>query len=76
MKRTAALLFVFVLLLAIVVPMSFSVNTQSVNISSHPAVWADGGAPVPPFPSGSSLIWADGGAPVPPFPSGSPLQDV
>ena len=32
MKRTVALLFVFALLLPIVVPMSFCVNTQSVNI--------------------------------------------
>ncbi|MHB8412876.1 MAG: hypothetical protein ACYDDI_13150 [Candidatus Acidiferrales bacterium] len=76
MKRTVALLFVFALLLAIVVPMSFSVNTQSVNIWSHPAIWADGGTPVPPFPKGSSLIWADGGTPVPPFPPGSSLQNV
>ena len=55
MKRTIALLFVFALLVAIVVPLSFNFNTQSVNISSHPAVWADGGAPVPQFPPGSSV---------------------
>lgn len=73
MKRMAALLFVFALLLLIVAPTGFGVNTQSVSISSHSSVWADGGSPVPPFPdlslSNSPIhFWADGGSPVPPFP--------
>jgi len=71
MKRTVALLFVVALLLAIVVPMSFSVNTQSVNTWSHPVVLADGGTPVPPFPdmtASTTQLLADGGTPVPPFP--------
>ena len=50
MKRTIALLFVFALLLVIVAPASFGVNTV-VNASSHSSVWADDGTPVPPFPS-------------------------
>jgi|GEM_PF-4634120 len=65
MKRTIALLFVFALLLVIVAPASFGVNTV-VNASSHSSVWADDGTPVPPFPNG---LWADDGTPVPPFPS-------
>lgn len=76
MKRTIALLSVFALLLVIVAPAGFSVNTQSVNTCSSPTVWADGGTPVPPFPKGSSLIWADGGTPVPPFPPGSSFQNA
>jgi hypothetical protein len=66
MKRTIALLFVFALLLVIVAPASFGVNTV-VNASSHSSVWADDGTPVPPFPNG---LWADDGTPVPPFPNG------
>ena len=71
MKRAIALLFVFALLMLIVAPAGFSVNTQSVNISSHPAMWADGGAPPPPWPdiaASSADFWADGGAPPPPWP--------
>ncbi len=67
MKRITALLFVFALLLMIVAPVTFGVNTRVVNNSSRLSVWADGGGPVPPFPSG---LVADGGGPVPPFPSG------
>ena len=65
MKRITALLFVFALLLVIVAPVTFGVNTRIVNNSSGSSVWADGGGPVPPFPSG---LLADGGGPVPPFP--------
>lgn len=77
MKRTIALLFVFALLLVIVAPAGFSVNTQPVNTVSHSSVWADGGSPVPPFPDISLLnspvnLWADGGSPVPPFPDMPP----
>ena len=71
MKRTTALLFVLALLLAIVVPISFCVNTQSVNVWSHPAIWADGGTPAPPFPDMTTSmpnLLADGGTPAPPFP--------
>ncbi len=73
MKRMAALLFVFALLLVIVAPSGFGVNTQSVSISSHSSVWADGGTPPPPFPdmtlaNSSSQLLADGGTPPPPFP--------
>ena len=72
MKRTVALLFVLALLLAIVIPMSFSVNTQSANVwLSHPAIWADGSGPVPPFPditASMPTLLADGSGPVPPFP--------
>ena len=73
MKRTIALLFVFALLLAMLAPAGFSVNTQLVNISSHSSIWADGGGPAPPFPKmpssvSSILLWADGGGPAPPFP--------
>jgi hypothetical protein len=50
MKRTIALLFVFALLLVIVAPADFGVNTLAVNTWSSPSVWADGGAPIPPFP--------------------------
>ena len=72
MKRTVALLFAFALLLVIVAPMSFGVNTQSVNVWSHPAIWADDGTPVPPFPdmtNSTTNLWADDGSPVPPFPN-------
>jgi len=71
MKRTIALLFVLALLLVIVAPASFSVNTQSVNTWSSPTVWADGGTPMPPFPdiaASTTHLWADGGTPMPPFP--------
>ncbi|HXT72717.1 MAG TPA: hypothetical protein VN785_02580 [Candidatus Angelobacter sp.] len=73
MKRAIALLFVFALLLVIVAPSGFGVNTLAANASSHSSVWADGGAPIPPFPdisrSDSTVrFWADGGAPIPPFP--------
>ena len=73
MKRAIALLFVFALLLVIVAPSGFGVNTVAVNVSSHSFVWADGGAPIPPFPDIASSnstagFWADGGAPIPPFP--------
>ncbi|MGH9709903.1 MAG: hypothetical protein ACRD37_05115, partial [Candidatus Acidiferrales bacterium] len=74
MKRLIALLFV-ALLLVMVAPAGFGVNTQPVNISSHSSVWADGGTPVPPFPKGSSVMWADGGAPIPKFPNGSLWAD-
>ena len=70
MKRTIALLFVLALLLVIVAPASFSVNTQSVNTVLHSSVWADGGGPVPPFPDITAPtinLLADGG-PVPPWP--------
>ncbi len=50
MKRAIALLFVFALLLVIVAPVGFGVNTLAVNTSSHSSVWADGGTPAPPFP--------------------------
>jgi len=77
MKRTIALLFVFALLLVIVAPAGFGVNSLAVNTSSHSSVWADGGAPIPPFPdispSNSTVrFWADGGAPIPPFPDIAP----
>ena len=71
MKRTIALLFVLALLMVIVAPTSFSVNPQSVNTWSSPTVWADGGAPAPPWPdmTASTLsLLADGGAPAPPWP--------
>ena len=71
MKRTIALLFVFALLLVIVAPAGFSVNTQSVNTVFHSSVWADGGSPVPPLPdltASKAQLWADGGSPVPPLP--------
>jgi hypothetical protein len=79
MKRAIALLFIFALLLVIVAPAGFGVNTLAVNTPSHSTVrfWADGGAPIPPFPdispSNSTVrFWADGGAPIPPFPDISP----
>ena len=71
MKRTIALLFVFALLLVIVAPAGFSVNTQSVNTVFHSSIWADGGTPVPPLPdiaASTTHMWADGGTPVPPLP--------
>lgn len=49
MKWAIALLSVLALLL-IVAPAGFGVNTLAVNTSSHSSVWADGGAPIPPFP--------------------------
>ena len=75
MKRTVALLFVLALLLAIVAPMGFGVNTQSVSTWSSPTVWADGGGPAPPFPdmtNSTTNLWADGGGPAPPFPDLAP----
>ena len=71
MKRTIALLFVFALLLLIVAPTGFGVNTQSVNISSQSSIWADGGGPAPPWPdmaASTARLWADGGGPAPPWP--------
>ena len=71
MKRTIALLFVFALLLVIVAPAGFSVNTQSVKTFFHSSVWADGGTPAPPFPDlavSAARLWTDGGTPAPPFP--------
>jgi len=50
MKRITALLFVFALLLVIVAPVTFGVNTRVVNNSSGSSVWANGSGPVPPFP--------------------------
>lgn len=81
MKRAFALLFVFALLLVIVAPVGFGVNTLAVNVSSLSSVWADGGAPIPPFPdlppSNSTVrFWADGGAPIPPFPDIAPSFTV
>ncbi|MFI5070902.1 MAG: hypothetical protein ACHP8A_08430 [Terriglobales bacterium] len=81
MKRITALLFVFALLLVIVAPTGFGVNTQSVNISSQSSIWADGGGPAPPFPnmppSASPIfLWADGGGPAPPFPNMPPSLTV
>jgi len=75
MKRIVALLSVFALLLAIVAPMSFSVNTLAVNTSSHSLVWADGGGPAPPWPdiaASTNRLWADGGGPAPPWPDFAP----
>ncbi len=48
MKLAAALFFVCVLLLAIVVPVTSGVNPQPARAVTHPAIWADGGTPVPP----------------------------
>lgn len=40
--------------------------------SVRAVLFADGGAPVPPWPGSGSVLLADGGAPVPPWPgSGS-----
>jgi hypothetical protein len=77
MKRRFLVLVLFTLAAAIVTPVSFRVNSLSVNSTT---VWADGaGSPVPPFPSvvdntgshvSTLLLAMDGaGSPVPPFPS-------
>jgi hypothetical protein len=66
-KRLAAVL-VALALAAMLVPVTETVNTHSVNI-------ADGGKPQPPWPSGTAgeigPLLADGGKPQPPWPVGS-----
>ena len=50
-------------------PVKARIHSQN---SLHARLLADGGEPVPPWPSASVLL-ADGGEPVPPWPSGSLL---
>ena len=54
---------------AVRVPVKTQIHSQN---PVRARVLADGGEPVPPWPSGSVLL-ADGGEPVPPWPSGSVL---
>ena len=44
--------------------------TFSASNLSAPAVWANGGGPVPPVPGGGGHVRANGGGPVPPVPGG------
>lgn len=69
MKQIALVLVVCVLLFVMLAPITTGVNTSTV-ISHAATVWADGGAPAPPFPPYPHLLitWGDGGAPAPPFP--------
>jgi hypothetical protein len=47
-------------------------NTATLSASSlsAPAIWANGGGPVPPIKGGGGGIWANGGGPVPPIKGG------
>ena len=47
-----------------------SAATFSVSNLSAPAIWGNGGGPVPPAPGGGGHIWRNGGGPVPPAPGG------
>jgi hypothetical protein len=70
------------LLLTIVASSRSTVNTHVSALKTVPtstiSIWADGGAPIPPPPSGvgvsvtavETALLADGGAPIPPPPSG------
>jgi hypothetical protein len=56
--------------------MAFALRTPIRAVSSQAVrsyLTADGGEPVPPWPTTGSLLLADGGEPVPPWPSGSVL---
>lgn len=84
--KHAAKFFVFAgsaLLLTIVASSRSTVNTHVTALKAAQTltipIRADGGSPVPPFPTGRLLapprltLSADGGSPVPPFPTGSLL---
>jgi len=70
------------LLLTIVASSRSTVNTHVIALKAAPAstisIWADGGMPIPPPPSGigvsvtavETTLLADGGMPIPPPPSG------
>jgi hypothetical protein len=47
-----------------------SAATLSASSLSAPAIWANGGGPVPPIKGGGGGIWANGGGPVPPIKGG------
>jgi hypothetical protein len=45
--------------------------TFSASNLSAPAIWGNGGGPIPPIPpSGGGHVWANGGGPIPPIPPG------
>jgi hypothetical protein len=44
-------------------------GTFSASLNSAPAIWANGGGPVPPAPGGGGIT-ANGGGPVPPAQGG------
>jgi hypothetical protein len=45
-------------------------STLSASNVSAPAIWANGGGPVPPIKGGGGGFWANGGGPVPPIKGG------
>lgn len=89
MEKTAKL-FVIVgsaLLLAMVTVSSWGVNGNVKVLRAHQqriSIWADGGMPIPPPPTGIALsatttanaLLADGGMPIPPPPTGTGLSET
>jgi hypothetical protein len=65
MKKLIVLGFLFALLLVILTPAVFGVNS---GVRNGSVSWADGSVPPPPFPS-LLINWNDGSVPPPPFPS-------
>ena len=45
-------------------------STLSASSLSAPAIWANGGGPIPPIKGGGGGIWANGGGPIPPIKGG------
>ena len=50
--------------------------TLSASGVSAPAIWANGGGPIPPLKGGGGGIWANGGGPIPPRNGGGPIPPL
>jgi hypothetical protein len=48
-------------------------STLSATSLSAPAIWSNGGGPIPPLKGGGGGIWANGGGPIPPRNGGGPI---
>ena len=51
-------------------------STLSASSISAPAIWANGGGPIPPLKGGGGGIWANGGGPIPPRNGGGPIPPL
>ena len=68
---TVVALVLLVLLGAVGLRNIVTANAATMSSSnSAPSIWANGGGPYPPIPTGGGHVWANGGGPYPPIPTG------